>query len=42
MSDFAEALPHGPIVEVFPEVFFVTGWKVQSPYASSLQLRLMT
>ncbi len=25
MSDFAEALPHGEIQEVFPDVFFVTG-----------------
>lgn len=25
MSEFAEAMPHGELVEVFPEVFFVTG-----------------
>jgi hypothetical protein len=25
MSDFPDALPHGPIVEIFPDVFFVTG-----------------
>ncbi|TVP54852.1 MAG: hypothetical protein EA351_12310 [Gemmatimonadales bacterium] len=25
MSDFPDAMPHGPIREVFPDVFFVTG-----------------
>src|ERR1035438_7965767 len=25
MSDFPDAMPHGPIIEVFPDVFFVTG-----------------
>jgi hypothetical protein len=25
MTDFADAMPHGPILEVFPDVFFVTG-----------------
>ena len=25
MSDFPAAMPHGPITEVFPDVFFVTG-----------------
>ena len=25
MSDYPDAMPHGPLEEVFPDVFFVTG-----------------
>lgn len=37
MSDFQPALPHGPLTEVFPDVFFVTGTMREEFFGSMWQ-----